>query len=192
VTAPPERLWRVFPWDPAAAQGERFSATYVPSGEGKGRFDLPRMPGGVIYCSETPEHAVGEMIQHYRGQVLGEADLRIGGHVLALVDLTLAGEVRDRLLDLCDPEVLVRLRLRPDETASNDRKVTQSITARVHGAAYAGLRWWSALSGDWHMIVLFRDRVDPAPIYGRPEPLTMDHPAVVEAARILGIRRGSP
>lgn len=189
MTAPPERLWRVFPWDPAAAEGERFSPTYVPPGQGKGRFDLPRMPGAIMYCSETPEHAVGEMIQHYRGQALDEADLRVGGHLLALVAVTLAGQLRDRVLDLCDPEVLVRLGLRPDETASNDRKVTQRITSRIHGAGYAGLRWWSALTGDWHTVVLFRDRLDPAPAYGPPEALTMDHPAVVQAARTLGIRR---
>lgn len=192
MTAPPERLWRVFPWDPAAAQGERFSVTYVPSGEGKGRFDLPRIPGGVLYCSESPAHAVGEMIQHYRGQVLDEADLRIGGHVLALVAVALAKRVRGRVVDLCDPEVLFRLGLRPDETASNDRKLTQHVAARVHGAGYAGLRWWSALTGDWHTVVLFRDRVDPAPAYGAPEPLAMGHPAVVEAARTLGIRLGAP
>lgn len=188
MTAPPDRLWRVFPWDPAAAEGERFSATYVPSGEGKGRFDLPGLPGGVVYCSESPEHAVGEMIQHYRGQVLEAADLRVGGHVLALVQVRLGGRLRYRVLDLCDPEVLVRLGLRPDETASNDRKVTQRIASRVHGAGYAGLRWWSALAGDWHTVVLFRDRLDPAPGHGVPEPLRMDHPAVVEAARTLGIR----
>jgi hypothetical protein len=192
VTLPGERLWRVFPWDPAAPEGERFSATYVPPGQGKGRFDLPRMPGGVMYCAESPEHAVGEMIQHYRGQVLDEPDLRVGGHPLALVDVRLAGHVRERILDLCDPQVLVRLGLRPDETASNDRKVTQGITARVHAAGYAGLRWWSALTGDWHTVVLFRDRLDPAPVCGAPEPLTMDHPALIEAARTLGIRLGVP
>lgn len=188
MTAPPERLWRVFPWDPAAVEGERFSATYWPSGEGKGRFDLPRTPGGVIYCAESPAHAVGEMIQHYRGQVLEQADLRIAGHVLALVEVTLGAQVRDRILDLCDPETLVRLGLRPDETASNDRKVTQGIASRLYGAGYAGLRWWSALTGDWHTVVLFRDRLDPAPAYGAPNPLAMDDPAVVEAARTLGIR----
>jgi len=192
VTAPPERLWRVFPWDSAAAPGERFSATYVAPGEGKGRFDLPRMPGGVIYCAESPEHAVGEVIQHYRGQVLDEADLRIAGYGLTLIDVTLAGNVRDRILDLCDAEILVRLGVRPDETASHDRRVTQHIASRVHGAGYAGLRWWSALTGDWHTVVLFRDRLYPAPAHGAPQPLTIDSPAVVEAARILGIRLRVP
>lgn len=192
MTGPPERLWRVFPWDAAAAEGERYTATYVPSGKGNGRFDLPRMPGAVIYCAESPEHAVGEMIQHYRGQVLDDADLRIGAHALALVDATLAGKIRNRVLDLCDPEMLVRLGVRPDETASNDRNVTQRIASRVHGAGYAGLRWWSALTGDWHTVVLFRDRLDPAAAYGAPERLAISHPAVVEAARTLGIRLRGP
>lgn len=189
MTPPPDRLWRVFPWDPAAADGERCSLTYVPATQGQGRFDLPGRPGGVMYCSETPEHAVGEMIQHYRGHLLDEADLRVGGHRLALVHLGLPRRVRDRVLDLCDPAVLARLGARPDETASNDRKVTQRIASRIHGAGDAGLRWWSALTGDWHTVALFRDRLVPAPTYGPPDALTIDHPAVVEAARVLGIRR---
>jgi len=188
VTAPPARVWRVFPWDPGAADGDPFSATYVPSGEGKGRFDLPRIPGSVIYCSESPEHAVAERIQHYRGQVLDAADLRLGGHGLALVAVTLPGEVGSRVLDLCDPEMLVRLGVRPDETASNDRRVTQRIASQVHAQGYAGLRWWSAFTGDWHAVVLFRDRLDSPAVYSAPEPLRIDHVAVVAAAETLGIR----
>lgn len=36
----PAPLWRVFPWDPNAAEGERFSASFVPGGQGRNRFDL--------------------------------------------------------------------------------------------------------------------------------------------------------
>lgn len=185
---PPALVWRVFPWDPDAADGEPFSPTYVPPLQGKGRFDLPGVPGGVLYCAETPEHAVAEQIQHLRGQTLDEADLRIAGRGLALVPVTLPPMVRERVADLCDPEELLRLGVRPDETASRDRRLTQRIAASVHAAGHAGLRWWSALNGDWHTVVLFRDRLDSPLEYGAPERLTLDHPAVQEAARILGIR----
>jgi len=181
----------VFPWDPDAPDTERFSPTYVPPTQGTGRFDLSGLGGGVLYLAETPEHAVAEMIQHYRGQVLDGADLRIAGHPLALVEVTLPARVRHGVIDLCDPEILVRLGARPDETASNHRKVTQRIAAQVHRVGHAGLRWWSALTGDWHTVVLFLDRLDPGPAYGAPEPLTIDHPAVAEAARVLGIRRAA-
>jgi hypothetical protein len=191
VTLPPERVWRVFPWDPAAHEGEPFSATYVPRGQGKGRFDLPGVGGGVLYCSETPEGAVGEAIQPYRGHVLEAPDLRAGGQVLALVGVILPVEIRGRVVDLCDPQALLRLEIGPDLTASNQRRRTQGIAARLHAKGHAGLRWWSALTGDWHTVVLFRDRLVPPPTYGAPEPLTIAHPVVVEAARTLGIRRAA-
>lgn len=187
MTAPPERVWRVCPWDPAAPPGAAFSAAHVPPAPGKGRFDLPGVPGGVLYLSETPEHAVAESIQHYRGQELDEADLRILGHRLALVDVRLPPDVRAGAIDLCDPEVLVRLGIRPDRTASRDRHVTQAIAADIHRAGHAGLRWWSALVGDWHGIVLFRDRLNPGLEFGAPEPLRLEHPAVREATSALGI-----
>lgn len=189
MTAPPERVWRVFPWDPTAPAGARFSPGFAPATQGQGRFDLPGRPGGVRYAAETPEHAVAEMIQHFRGQRLAAADLRIGGHGLALVDLTLAPGLRERIVDLCDPAALVGLGLRPDTTASHDRKTTQRIAADLHDARHPGLRWWSAFTGDWHMVVLFRDRLERPPDSGPPQALAIDHPAVMGAARALGISR---
>lgn len=187
MTLPLERVWRAFPWNPVAAAGEPFSATYIPPLQGKGRFDLPGVPGGVFYLAETPEHAVAERIQHYRGQSLGRADLRVAGHTLALVTIGLPAPIRESLADLCDPATLVRYGIRPDETASRDRRTTQRIAADLHAAGHPGLRWWSALSGDWHTLALFRDRLDETPTYGTPAPLTLEHPAVREAALTLGI-----
>lgn len=59
-------LWRVFPWDQGAAEGERFSASFVPGGQGRYRFDLRGNPLGIIYFAEIEAHAVAEMIQAYR------------------------------------------------------------------------------------------------------------------------------
>ncbi|HEU0077266.1 MAG TPA: RES family NAD+ phosphorylase [Longimicrobiaceae bacterium] len=187
MTAAPGRAWRVFPWDPEAAAGERFSPSYVPPGQGKGRFDLPGVPGGVLYLAETPEHAVAELVQHFRGQDLDDADLLAAGRRLALVAVALPEPVRESVLDLCDPGELARLGVRPDETASRDRGATQRISAAVHAAGHAGLRWWSAFSGDWHTALLFRDRIPDPLSFDTPEPLTLQHPALREAARALGI-----
>jgi hypothetical protein len=142
----------------------------------------------VLYLAETPEHAIAERIQSFRGQPLGEADLRVGGHDLALARVVLGETLLNRVADLCDPALLVQLALRPDRTASGDRSVTQAIAARIHTAGYSGLRWWSALLGDWHTLVLFRDRLGSALGFEPPEPLTLDHPSVREAMRALGIR----
>jgi hypothetical protein len=50
----------------------------------------------------------------------------------------------------------------------------------------SGFRWWSALHGDWHALLLFLARIAPAELaYGNPEPLTVVQPVVVAAAREL-------
>jgi hypothetical protein len=61
---------------------------------------------------------------------------------------------------------------------------TQAIAAQLARAGYAGLRWWSALSGDWHTLVVFGGTIG----YKEPEPLTLAHSAVREASAALGIQ----
>jgi hypothetical protein len=185
--AAPAEAWRAFPWDRDAAHGEPFSPLWVPPLQGQGRFDLPDTPAGVIYLAETAEYAVAEVIQHYRGQRLDESDLRVAGHALGLVRVTIEASLAGRIVDLCDPEVLVHLGIRPDEIASANRRTTQRIAATIHAGGHAGLRWWSALMGDWHTLVLFRDRHGDALAFGAPERLALAHPAVRRAMRELGM-----
>jgi hypothetical protein len=154
--------------------------------QGHGRFDLPGVPGGVLYLAETPAHAVAEALQHYRGQRLDDADLIVAGHPLALVAVTVPRQTLDGVVDMCDPAVLVQHGIKPDQTASGDRRVTQRIAATIHAVGEVGLRWWSALLGDWHTVVLFRDMVGDL-AFGAPEPLSLQHGAVREAMRALGI-----
>jgi hypothetical protein len=144
----------------------------------------------VLYLGESPAHAVGEVMQAFRGRTVGEPHLRRRGHSLALVEVR-AGEGRDdaAVADLTRPAVLERLGLRPDVLASHDRRRTQAAARAVHAAGYGGLRWWSALTGEWHGLVLFLDRVSPETLrYGVPEPVDTSSLALREAARLLGIR----
>jgi hypothetical protein len=180
----------VFPWDPRASDGSPFSASHPPTGQGSGRFDLPGHPAGVLYSAETPEHAIAERIQQYRGGVLDDADLVVARRRLALVSMALPAELGDGVADLCDPRVLVRLRVRPDDTASRHRRATQRISAAVHARGHTGLRWWSAFFGDWHAVVLFRDRLHAPPTCSAPEPLSIHHQQLRDAAGLLGIRLG--
>jgi hypothetical protein len=180
----------VHPWDPAAPPDAPFSPRYVPSGQGSGRFDLPGATSGVLYLAETPEHAVAERIQHYRGQVLEDDDVFAARTRLAIVPVVLSAAVRDRIADLCDPAVLVRLGVGADETASRHREKTQQISGLVYERRHTGLRWWSAFFGDWHTVVLFRDRVKGGLAYGTPEAITLEHPALRDAASLLGVRIG--
>jgi hypothetical protein len=186
----PVPLWRVFPWDPAAEEGERFSATFVPGGQGRSRFDLPGNPLGVIYLAESEEHAVAEMIQGFRNSPhpLTDDDLTAWGHRLALARATLAHEVWAGIADLCDPAVLGALHITADRPPLRDRGQTQAIAAALHRDGSTGLRWWSAFWGEWHTTVLFRDRPPGgALVYGPPVPLDTSNPHVVEAARLLDV-----
>lgn len=181
------QLWRVFPWDPAARPGEPFSPSYLPATQGTGRFDLAGRSSGVIYMAETPEHAIGERIQFYRGQVLDAPDLMVAGRMLAISSVVLSSDVRDEIADFCDPRVLVRFAIRPDDVAARARPTTQRIAQAVFASGLAGLRWWSAFFGEWHTIVLFRDRL-PAPLnWSSPAALSLDADPLREAARLLGI-----
>jgi hypothetical protein len=182
-------LWRSFPWDPGAAENEPFSAAFVPPMQGFNRFDLPGRPAGVIYLAETPDHALGEWIARFRGRSLREAGLQRNGKLRALVTVELRDPVWSGIVDLCDPEALTRYHVTPDLLAVRDRSVTQGIAQRLHDAGLTGLRWWSALFGDWHTVVLFRDRLVPdAPAYGTPAAVTLTSPALVQAADWLNVR----
>jgi len=175
----PGGAWRVFPWDPAAQPGEPFSPSYIRPNQGAGRFDVAGKL--VVYLAETAVHAVAEKLQRFRGQRIDRKDLIESGKPLALVECRLG---RIKLADLCDPAVLLKHDIKPDVLASREVAKTQRVAAALHKAGYTGLRWWSALSGDWHTIVVFQGEIE----YGKPEQLTIGHEAVQEASVALGIQ----
>jgi hypothetical protein len=107
------------------------------------------------------------------------------GRPLALAPVDLPDEAQ--LVDLDEPRVLRSERLRPSVVATRRRSTTQEYAARLfekHGEA-AGLRWWSTLESSWINVTLF-DRARRLRA-GRPEPLTVGHAAVGEAAELLGL-----
>lgn len=131
MTPTPRTLWRCFPWDPEAADGKPFSSRYLVPGQSVGRFDLRDRPP-VRYLAELPEHAIGEALAPFRGTRFHASYLRQAGHRLAMVEVTLAGALVDRIPDCSDPEVLTRLGIRPDDLAHHDRTLTQAIARRLH------------------------------------------------------------
>jgi len=184
---PRTTAFRVFPWDAAADDGQPFSPAYTPPNLGRGRFDRPGTTPPTLYVAETPEHAVAEQLQAFRGRRLRPGQLKRSGHPLAISAVAFVGAVWDGLADLCDPSTLLDLGTRPDLTASADRRTTQAIAARAATLNHSGVRWWSFYSGDWHTIALFSELLTTPPVYGTPEPLTPAHPAVIAAADSLGI-----
>jgi hypothetical protein len=181
-------LWRVFPWDPTVPEGEPFSPQYLPRQSGQGRFDLPRSTGASAwYFAESPEHAVAEKVQDLRGRVLRDDFLLERGHRLAICSVQLNATLR--LADLCDPLELARRNIAPDRLAFRNHVVTRAIARELHlDPDLAGFRWWSALFGEWHTVVLFSDRLpENALVFSTPDELTLASPVVATAAAALAI-----
>ncbi|MGH7525388.1 MAG: RES family NAD+ phosphorylase [Gemmatimonadales bacterium] len=193
MSQPALTAWRCYPWDPTAPDGAPFSSSYLIPGQTVGRFDLHDRPP-ARYLAESPEHAIGEMLGPFRGTRFRPAYLRQGGRQLALVEVTLASTLVARIADCTDPEVLTALGLRPDELAHHDRAITQAIARRLHDLGGttgkpAGLRWWSALTGAWHTVVVFTDRERAGEVaFGAPRELRASDPEVGRALSVLGVR----
>jgi hypothetical protein len=185
----PLTAWRCFPWDERAAPTAPFGAAYIPPGQTVGRFDLHDRPP-VRYLAESPEHALGEVLAPFRGTEFRGSYLRQGGQPLALVEMTLSPALLSRVADCTDPAVLNELHIYPDHLAHHDRAITQRIARRLYERReMAGLRWWSALTGAWHTLVLFTDRVPRAALEaGAPRVLEPGEPALARALSMLGIR----
>lgn len=188
MTAP--TLWRCFAWDPDAAPGAPFSLAYLASGQTVGRFDLHDNPP-VRSLAESRDHAVGEILAPFRGTEFHPAYLRQQGHPLALVDVKLTASIAARLVDCTDPSVLTAHDIAPDELAHHDRERTQAIARRLHDRGdTSGIRWWSALTGAWHTVVIFTDRERPGDVpFGSPRELQLGDDDVIRALEMLGIRR---
>jgi hypothetical protein len=179
-------LWRLLPWRAGAPPAGPGGALWLPRElQGAGRHDNPDRYG-CLYASETPLSTVVEALAPFRGTgTLTAAMLSRAGLPLALAQLHLDG---GELVDLDDPRVLARLRLRPSRVATNRRTVTQSYAARIFDdrSAAIGLRWWSTLEASLANVTLY-DRAAPHLTLTGVGPLALDHPVVGEAAEMLGL-----
>jgi hypothetical protein len=90
--------------------------------QGEGRHDNPAVYG-CLYLSEQPLSCVVEQLARFRGQRLTPALLRRRGLPLGLAELELPDDAQ--LVDLDEPAVLRRERLRPSRVATRERAITQ-------------------------------------------------------------------
>jgi hypothetical protein len=181
------RLWRVLPWDPSAADGQRGHALWVPREyQGGGRHDAPDRYG-CLYLAEMAVSAVAEMLAPFRGTGDLQPELLVrSGRQLALAELELADDAA--LVDLDDPTVLVSETLRPSVVATGRRSVTQAYAVdqfERHLDA-AGLRWWSTLEASWIQVTLFDRALGGLGVHD-VRTLAIDDEAVTAAAFHLGL-----
>jgi len=183
-------LWRLVPWRAQAAPTQPGGALWFPRElQGLGRHDNPDRYG-CLYVTQNPVSAVAETLAPFRASgTLSRGMLVKAGLRLALARLGL--DDRARLVDLDVPRVLVGRGLRPSLVATRARTVTQAYAARLfdEDPEAVGLRWWSTLEASLINLTLF-DRAEPQLSLDDVEQLTVVHPAVVEAAELLGLAIG--
>ena len=180
-------LYRCFAWNERTRPDRFDGALWFPRPyQGDGRHDNPDLYG-CLYLSERPLSCVVEQLARFRGQRLLPALLVRRGLPLGLAQLELAEEAQ--LVDLDDPAVLRRERLRPSVVATRAREVTQPQARALyerHPEA-AGVRWWSTFESQWLNVTLF-DRAAAALRLGSSRTLTIDDDEVAAAASVLGLR----
>jgi len=180
-------LYRCFAWRRAAREDAPDGPLWFPRPlQGEGRHDNPDAYG-CLYLSDRPESCIAEQLAAFRGQRLVASILRRRGLPLALARVELGDDAE--LIDLDDPAVLNRERLRPSRVATRRRSMTQPQAIdlyRRHPRA-AGLVWWSSWEALWVNVTLF-DRAAAALRVVDVTELTPGHPNLLEAAELFGLR----
>jgi hypothetical protein len=178
-------LHRCFAWNERARPDQPDSPLWFPRVfQGDGRHDNPDVYG-CLYLTDREASGVIEQLARFRGQRLIEPLLVRRGLPLALAAIELSDTAE--LIDLDDPVVLRRRRLRPSVVATRERTITQPQAVAVYRETNAaGLRWWSIFESLWANCTLF-DRAVRRLKLQDVRRLAVDDPAVVEAADYLGL-----
>jgi hypothetical protein len=180
-------LYRCFAWNERASHQEPDGPLWFPRiFQGEGRHDNPDLYG-CLYLSDRPLASLVEQLARFRGQRLLPSLLKRRGLPLALAELDLEDPVN--LVDLDDPAVLRRERLRPSLVATRRRDTTQPQARLLyeHHVAAAGLRWWSTYESLWMNVTLF-ERAAAALRVRSVRALVIHDPDVIEAADFFGLR----
>jgi hypothetical protein len=180
-------LHRCFAWDQRAGDDGADGPLWCPRiYQGEGRHDNPDTYG-CMYLSESAVSTVVEQLARFRGQRLLPSLLRRRGLPLALADLELDDD--GELVDLDDPVVLRRERLRPSRIATRDRRVTQPQVLALYDRhrQAAGVRWWSTYEGAWINVTLFDRAIGQLRVQS-VRALSLEDPVVTEAADFFGLR----
>lgn len=153
--------------------------------QGAGRHDNPDAYG-ALYLSRVPASPVAERLRALLGRTVTGVDFLREGPPLSLAVID-DGGLRG-LLDLDDPRTLSERALRPSSVATRAREITQPMALALYGDGVEGFEWWSTIEASWINVTLFDDRAaGRLTVVGEPEPLTLDHPAVREAAEAVGV-----
>jgi hypothetical protein len=180
-------LYRCFAWRRNARGAEQDGPLWFPRVfQGEGRHDNPDAYG-CLYLADRPVSALVEQLARFRGQRLTAPMLLRRGLPLALAELELGDGVE--IIDLDEPRVLQRERLRPSVVATRTRHVTQPQALELYErhSETVGLRWWSSYEALWANFTVF-DRAAPRLATAALRVLLLEDAVVHEAADFFGLR----
>jgi RES domain len=179
-------LHRCFAWQRRAAADALDGPLWFPRPfQGEGRHDNPDVYG-CLYLADREASGVVEQLARFRTQRLRASMLQRRGLPLALAAIELSDDAD--VLDLDDPRVLRRERLRPSLVATRHRDVTRPQALALHDAHpdVAALRWWSTFEALWANYTVF-ERAAPSLRLVEVRALSVEDAAVAEAAEFLGL-----
>ena len=179
-------LHRVFAYLPTAGPGESGHPDYLHRPQGASRFDNP-LHYDVWYLADSPSGAVAETfadVPRWEPSMLVFPALP--GSVRALGTYFIPDNLA--LLDLDSGRNLADRSLRPTEVITRVRAVTQPLALSVFNERdaagvrmWAGVRWWSYHRPTWPICAVWVGTPENVDV----QELTLDHPAVRDAARTL-------
>ena len=180
-------LYRIFPYDPSAADTDEGGALYVPPPSPSGRIANVGLYR-ELYFAAQPESAVAEVF----GFLLAwyPADfVHAGGRPYAVSSYEF--DDASPIFDLNDTAALAKIGIeQPSHVVTKDRNVSQNWARTIFSlGVYHGASWWSYYYPDWTVYGLWD--FSSLRHIGSPEILTPSHPAVIIAARTI-VRQTHP
>jgi len=173
-------VYRVFPYLANAKDGEPGHPLYEHTPQRSSRIDHPDYY--VWYLSRHAEAACGEAFGNQAVWGTAMFEFPLIGARRALATLSLPDSLR--VLDLDDPHQLVRLGLRPTDVVRRNLAVTQAWGHRIWAERdpdqqrrWDAVQWWSYFRPSWTVLASW-----VRPTLCEVTPLTVDHPALQDAA----------
>jgi hypothetical protein len=160
---------------------EPFGALYTPPGQTRGRWANPNLYA-LGYYGLTPEGAVAETFGQFAKWSAPTFEHPDADTVRALSVYDLPDDTT--FVDLNDPAQLVDLGVdKVTDVIERDLERTQALAQKIHQAEkWDGIQWWSYYHPSIRLIATWK--TDGLTVVDT-EPLTVDHPAVQEAAGII-------
>ena len=179
-------VYRVFLYDPSASPVEPGGALFIPP-QGAGRIDNPAHYD-VLYAGDSPAGACGEVFYRGAQRLRWTSDMLTIRRFPGMTRAIATYELRDDppIIDLDDPHRLIEFGLRPSQVIVRDIAVSQAWALQIfQSSRFSGIEWWSFNDPRWKSMGIWdHDTIESFSV----DVLTIDHPALAEAAARLDVR----